>query len=176
MSVRPMHCSGTPYRDEVDPATMRRVLGHHPTGVVAVTARHDGEPVGMIVESFTSVSLRPALVGFFPDAASPAWTRIRAAGAFCANVLGEEHREVCRLFEAGDADPFAALGWEPGETGSPILDDSACWIDCRLDAVVETGDHFLALGRVVDLGVKKSTGPLISYRGGYGGFREPVAP
>ena len=84
MSASPMRCNGTPYRDEVDPATMRRVLGHYPTGVVAVTAMHDGEPVGMAVGSFTSVSLRPALVGFFPDAGSTTWPRIRAAGACSA--------------------------------------------------------------------------------------------
>ncbi|TQM77724.1 flavin reductase family protein [Thermopolyspora flexuosa] len=175
MSVSPMHCSGTPYRGEVDPATMRRVLSHYPTGVVAVTAMHDGEPVGMAVGSFTSVSLRPALVGFFPDSGSTTWPRIRAAGAFCVNVLGEEHEELCRRFATRGADKFASLGWEPGETGSPILDDATAWIDCRLDAVLETGDHYLALGRVVDLGVKKATGPLIFYRGGYGGLREPVA-
>ncbi|SEG66092.1 NADH-FMN oxidoreductase RutF, flavin reductase (DIM6/NTAB) family [Thermomonospora echinospora] len=156
---------------EIDPDTMRKVLGHYPTGVVVVTAVHGGEPVGMAVGSFTSVSLRPALVGFFPDSSSTTWPRIREAGAFCVNVLGEDHQDVCRLFATRGADKFGALSWEPGPTGSPVLRQAISWIDCTLENVQEAGDHFLALGRVVDLSARSGGGPLIFYRGGYGGLR-----
>lgn len=159
----------------VDPVVMRRALGHYPTGVVVVTAVHEGEPVGMAVGSFTSVSLRPALVGFFPDSGSTTFPRIREAGAFCVNVLGEQHQDVCRLFATRGADKFGVLGWEPGATGSPVLEDAISWIDCALEQVQEAGDHFLALGRVVNLGVREASGPLIFYRGGYGGYRAPLA-
>ncbi|WP_245592463.1 flavin reductase family protein [Actinomadura rifamycini] len=168
-----------PRAPDIAPDALRRVLSHYPTGVVAVTAMHgppgEEEPVGMAVGSFTSVSLRPALVGFFPDAGSTTWPRIREAGRFCVNVLGEEHQDVCRRFATRGADKFASLGWTPGPTGSPVLDDSLTWIDCRLERVTEAGDHFLALGRVVDMGVRGTGGPLIFYRGGYGGYREPLA-
>ena len=50
-----------------DNATFRKVLGHYPTGVCVVTAvQADGTPTGMVVGSFTSVSLEPPLVAFFP--------------------------------------------------------------------------------------------------------------
>lgn len=176
MSVSGLSPAGPVPREDVDPDTMRRVLGHYPTGVVAITAVHDGEPVGMAVGSFTSVSLRPALVGFFADAGSTTWPRIRAAGAFCVNVLGEAHQDVCRRFATRGADKFRELRWEPGATGSPVLHDAISWIDCRLEAVHAAGDHFLALGRVADLGVRPTGGgPLIFYRGGYGGYRAPIA-
>jgi flavin reductase (DIM6/NTAB) family NADH-FMN oxidoreductase RutF len=51
----------------VDPGLFRLVLGHFPTGVAVVTAAGpDGQPVGMAVSSFTSVSLEPPLVAFLP--------------------------------------------------------------------------------------------------------------
>ncbi|MDX6739647.1 flavin reductase family protein [Actinocorallia sp. A-T 12471] len=156
---------------EIDPDDLRRVLGHYPTGVVVVTAVHDGEPVGMAVGSFTSVSLRPALVGFFPDASSTTWPRIREAGAFCVNVLGEDHQDVCRLFATRGADKFGALAWSPGETGAPVLSDAISWIECSLAGVQEVGDHFLALGGVLGLSARADAGPLIFYRGGYGSLK-----
>lgn len=51
-----------------DSSAFRRVLGHYPTGVCAVTALgSDGSQIGMVVGSFTSVSLEPPLVAFCPD-------------------------------------------------------------------------------------------------------------
>ena len=51
---------------DFDSARFRHVLGHFPTGVTVVTAAADGEPVGLTIGSFTSVSLDPPLVAFLP--------------------------------------------------------------------------------------------------------------
>ncbi len=170
----PMTSTAPPSRPAtIDPANFRHVLGHYPTGVVVVTAVYDHTPVGMAVGTFTSVSLAPTLVGFFAARESTTWPRIHEAGMFCVNVLGEEHQDICRQFATRGADKFAGLDWEPGDSGAPVLDDAAAWVDCRLDRVVETGDHYLALGQVLDLGTKRASGPLIAYRGDYGGYRSP---
>ncbi|WP_416235157.1 flavin reductase family protein [Nitrospirillum sp. BR 11163] len=67
----------------IDSATFRTVLGHYPTGVCVITSTEpDGRPVGMSVGSFTSVSLDPPLVAFFPDRRSSTWQRIRNAEPF----------------------------------------------------------------------------------------------
>ena len=64
----------------IDPSDFRRVLGHYPTGVCVVTAiLPDGRPEGMVVGSFTSASLDPPLVAFFPDKRSNTWTHLAAA-------------------------------------------------------------------------------------------------
>jgi flavin reductase (DIM6/NTAB) family NADH-FMN oxidoreductase RutF len=52
----------------INPRHFRDVMGCHPTGVCVVTAAaNDGARFGMVVGSFTSISLDPPLVGFFPD-------------------------------------------------------------------------------------------------------------
>jgi flavin reductase (DIM6/NTAB) family NADH-FMN oxidoreductase RutF len=153
-----------------DSATYRQVLGHFPTGVTVVTAATDGVPVGLAVGSFSSVSLDPPLVAFFPDRSSSSWPRIEAAGAFCVNILGEDQEDVCRRFAMKGDDKFAGLGWKPSATGSPLIDGVIAWIDCDVESVTDAGDHFCVMGRVRDLAVGHDRGPLVFFRGGYGRF------
>jgi 3-hydroxy-9,10-secoandrosta-1,3,5(10)-triene-9,17-dione monooxygenase reductase component len=153
-----------------DSARFRQVLGHFPTGVTVITAAAEGGPVGLAVGAFSSVSLDPPLVAFFPDKGSSSWPRIEAAGSFCVNILAEDQEEVCRRFASKGDDKFAGLGWSPAGSGAPLLDGVLAWVDCDIDSVAEAGDHFCVLGRVRDLGVGRDGGPLLFFRGGYGRF------
>lgn len=154
----------------VDEAKFRQVLGHYPTGVVVVTAVDQDVPVGLAIGSFTSVSLDPPLVAFYPDKKSSSWPKIEAAGSFCVNILGEDQEDVCRVFAAKSADKFATIGWRPGRTGAPIINGVIAWIECSIERVDDAGDHWLVLGRAVDLEVGEPGGPLLFFRGGYGRY------
>src|SRR3546814_16617268 len=76
----------------IDPRHFRNVLGCYPTGVCVVTASHEGARHAMVVGSFTSISLDPPLVGFFPDKKSSSWPQIAATGHFCANILAADQK------------------------------------------------------------------------------------
>ena len=165
--------------DEVAQAAgrrFRRVLGQFPTGVVLVTAATSEGPTGMAVNSFTSVSLDPPLVSFCAAHSSTTWPRIRAAGAFAVNVLGEQHAEVSRLFARKGVDRFAGLGHRPGATGAPVLDGVAAHLDCRLHAVHDAGDHVIVLGRVVDLHADDAVRPLVFHGGDYYSLQSADVP
>jgi 3-hydroxy-9,10-secoandrosta-1,3,5(10)-triene-9,17-dione monooxygenase reductase component len=154
----------------IAPEHYRATLGHFCTGVTIVTAAVDGAPVGFTCQSFTALSLDPPLVLICPGKASTSWPRIEAAGHFCVNVLGEDQEEVCRVFATSGADKFAGIGWRTGpSTGGPLLTGALAWIECRLDSIQEGGDHVIAIGRVLELGVHEGA-PLLFYRGGYGRF------
>lgn len=154
-----------------DSAMFRKVLGRFPTGVVVVTAIDAaGQPAGMAVGSFTSVSLDPPLLAFFPARSSTSFPRIRSAGSFCVNVLSAEQERVCRAFATKGADKFAGLSWRPAGSGSPILDGVVAWMDCDIEAVEPGGDHFIVLGRVRDLAAGSAEQPLVFFKGGYGHF------
>lgn len=154
--------------DAIDAAAFRRILGHYPTGVCAITATSaDGRPLGMVVGSFTSVSLEPMLVGFFPDRSSSTWPQIEAAGRFCVNVLGDRQGAVCKALAAkGDA-KFAEIVHRASGLGAPIIDGALAWIDCELHAVHEAGDHYLVLGLVRGLDLHHEGDPLIFHKGAY---------
>lgn len=154
-----------------DGATFRRVLGHYPTGVCVVTAvEADGTPTGMVVGSFTSVSLDPPLVAFFPATTSSSWPRIAAVGKFCVNILASDQLPLCRQFAISGPDKFAGVAHRVSSGGSPILDGVVAWIDCTLDAVHAAGDHFIVLGRVDALAVDRPGRPLLFFQGNYGEF------
>jgi flavin reductase (DIM6/NTAB) family NADH-FMN oxidoreductase RutF/DNA-binding IclR family transcriptional regulator len=154
-----------------DPLHFRSVLGHFPTGVAVVTGlTAEGSPAGMAVGSFSSVSLDPPLIAFMPDRSSSSWPKIRPSGSFCVNILGADQEDVCRAFAQRGGDKFAQLSWQPGPTGSPILDGVLAWIDCDLGDIYEAGDHFIVLGEVRALDIGTPALPLIFFQGGYGRF------
>ena len=159
----------------LDPRRFRNVLGQYPTGVTLITATHpDGDSVGMVVGTFTSVSLDPPLIGFLPDRSSSSWPRIEAAGAFTANVLTSEQEDVVRAFTQKHEDRFTRHGWIRTEAGGLRLQGAAAWIDCTIDEVRPAGDHYLVLGAVRELGDGDSASlPLLFLRGGYGSFSIP---
>ena len=147
------------------------MLGHFCSGITVITAIDDEGPVGLTAQSFSSLSLDPPLVLACPAKSSSSWPRIEAAGTFCVNVLGEDQEELCRGFAMRGTDKFAGIGYSPApHTGSPLLAGTLAWIDCRLEALYEGGDHVIAVGRVLDLGSRDAACPLLFYRGGYGRF------
>ena len=61
------------------------------------------------------------------------------------------------------------MAWHLGAAGTPVLEGTLAWVECRLEAIYDAGDHELVVGRVLDLGVRVGA-PLLFYRGGFGGF------
>jgi flavin reductase (DIM6/NTAB) family NADH-FMN oxidoreductase RutF/DNA-binding IclR family transcriptional regulator len=156
----------------IEPDWYRRVLGQYPTGVCVVAADERGTgPCGMVVGSFTSVSLDPPLIAFYPAKTSTSWPRIEAAGAFCVNILGAHQEDVCRTFSAKAGNKFERVPFQrTPQTGSPIIDGVVAWIDCDIEAVQDAGDHVLVLGRVRELDLHRPGLPLLFFQGGYGRF------
>jgi 3-hydroxy-9,10-secoandrosta-1,3,5(10)-triene-9,17-dione monooxygenase reductase component len=153
----------------LDQARFREVLGHFATGVTIVTALEEGLPVGFSCQSFSALSLDPPMVVLAPARASTSWPRIRAAGSFCVNILGEHQEAVCRAFAISGGDKFSGVGWRPGITGAPVIDGSLAVVECELGEIFEGGDHEIVTGSVVALDVGEG-GPLLFYRGGFGRF------
>lgn len=157
--------------DESDPELsgrkFRDVLGRFCTGVTVVTSMSNGHPVGMTCQSFSSVSLDPPLVLFCPAKSSRAWPQMQRAGFFCVNLLSHDQLALSDGFARTGADKFAGVPWRPSATGAPLLEGVLGWVDCTIYAVHEAGDHYVVIGRVMDLGVEDAPHPLLFYRGRY---------
>ncbi len=152
----------------VDPRTLRDVLGHFASGITVVTALAEDGPIGFTCQSFSSLSLDPALVTFAPARTSTTWPRLRAAGRFCVNVLADDQTQLSAAFARSGTDKFAGVRWQPSAGGSPVLDGVVAWIDCALWAEYDGGDHTIVVGRVLDLGATPERTPLVFHRGSYG--------
>ncbi|MCP3756571.1 flavin reductase family protein [Streptomyces sp. TBY4] len=160
---------------EAASSDMKSVLSSFCTGVAVITARGaDGRPVGMAVQSFSSVSLDPPLVCFCPARTSTTWPRIQAAGAFAVNILAADQQELCRGFAVTGGDKFAGVPWRAGSNGAPLLEGVLATVECDLEAVLDGGDHAIALGRVTALTAHREGAPLLYFRRTYG--RLPGSP
>ena len=156
-----------------DSAQFRKVLGHFPTGVTIVTGWAGDVPAGFTIGSFTSVSLDPPLVAFLPMISSDTWEAMAPAGKFCVNVLRDDQADLCWRFAksgVGD-DRFEQVVWNTSPTGCPIIEGVGAWIDCVVEHQFELGDHYMVVGRVVDLDHHADPHtPLVFYKGALGGF------
>lgn len=156
-----------------DSAQFRKVLGHFPTGVTIVTGMAGDSPAGFTIGSFTSVSLEPPLVGFLPMVSSDTWQAMAPAGKFCVNVLRDDQAALCwRFAKSGVGDGrFDDVTWTNSPTGCPVLEGVIAWIDCTVEHQIELGDHYLVVGRVVDLAHHADPHtPLVFFKGALGGY------
>jgi flavin reductase (DIM6/NTAB) family NADH-FMN oxidoreductase RutF len=133
---------------DVGAPQLRRVFGAFPSGVTAIAALIDGEPVGIAASSFTSVSLDPALVSVCVAHTSTTWPTLSRATHFGLSVLGSDQNEVCRQLAARTGDRFAGIGWRATAEGAVLLDEASAWLACTIHQVVRAGDHDIVLLQV----------------------------
>lgn len=156
----------------IDNDRFRSVLGSYPTGVAVVTGiDKQGEPIGMVVGTFTSVSIEPPLVAFLPMKTSRTFQNLRAdSDTFCINILAADQEHVCRTLAAPGEQKFATVSWHKSPGGNPIIDGVVAWIDCKYANVVDGGDHYIVLGSVEAMDRSRDTTPLLFFQRGYGRF------
>jgi flavin reductase (DIM6/NTAB) family NADH-FMN oxidoreductase RutF len=156
------------YRSGHDPRTLRDALGCFATGVTVVTCvNEDGQPAGITVNSFTSVSLDPPLllVCLYKEAASA--LALTKASHFAINVLQTGQQPASITFSTRVEDRFGCTPWSRGENGAPILADSLGVFECENYAVYDGGDHHILVGQVVKASFDASLDPLLYFRGSY---------
>ncbi|MGA2597167.1 MAG: flavin reductase family protein [Bryobacteraceae bacterium] len=142
--------NGTP----LDPNRFRSACCKFPTGVTVTTLRGaDGQPHGITVSSFTSVSLDPPLVLVCIDHRSQILKHIAVGHPFGINVLTEGQRDLSARFSRNWGERFAGVAWRPGETGVPLLAGVAATFECHVSEMKPAGDHFIVLGSVIHVSV-----------------------
>jgi 3-hydroxy-9,10-secoandrosta-1,3,5(10)-triene-9,17-dione monooxygenase reductase component len=159
-----------PAADPADPRMLRTVLGRFATGVTVVTTTTpDGEPVGMTVNSFTSVSLDPPLVLFCVARRSCLYPAFATTKAFAVNILRESQRAVSSRFASPGFDRFDATPKQVSKTGVPLLESALAIIECATHQRIAAGDHDIIIGRVLALDVPSETvsDPLLFFAGSY---------
>ena len=144
--------AATPQADAAfDSGEFRRALGSFLTGVTIVTTiGAEGEPRGFTANSFTSVSLEPPLVLVCIAKKALGHSAFSTSKGFAINILSESQKPHSGIFASKAADKFAAVAWQPGQTGNPLIDGSVAVFDCDMQQLVDAGDHSILIGRVRD--------------------------
>ncbi|RDV12355.1 flavin reductase [Arthrobacter sp. RT-1] len=155
--------------------TYRAVMRHLPTGVAAICATHPvtGEQNGMVVGTFASLSMEPALVTFSVMHSSTSWPKITESGTFSVSLLAEDQQQVCRALSAKGEDKLNNIAWSESAWGTPHVDGSLAWFDCRIEQQFTAGDHVVVIASVLDMTpAEGASTPLIFHGGRFGSFRE----
>ncbi|MFD0433696.1 flavin reductase family protein [Streptomyces chartreusis] len=148
----------------VDPQALRSVCANWATGVTVITSGSTARTTGLTVNSFTSVSLDPALILVCIHNDSGELPVLRRTGAFAVNILAADQEELCRSFASRHTRHSAKADTRPGITGVPVLSDALAYLECRVEREVDAGDHVIVIGEVVDLAVQREEGPLTFFR------------
>lgn len=152
---------------DLTPQRLRHVLGHFASGLTVITAATENGPAGFTCQSFSSLSLDPALVTFSPARSSSTWPLLRKTGSFTVNVLPAGHRHLAGQFARSGTDKFAGVEFSASPLGNPALDQALAWVDCELHQEYDGGDHTIVVGAVRALGARDGAEPLLFFKGGY---------
>lgn len=141
------------------------VFGQTDREIWIVTARA-GERVGGLVATFVNqASIVPEMPRVVVGLAKQHFTSelVEESGAFALHLIDEARIDWVWRFglQSGRAtDKFDGLTWSSGATGSPLLHDSIGWLDCRVEAQLDTGDRMLYLAEILDAKLLLRLAPL----------------
>jgi flavin reductase (DIM6/NTAB) family NADH-FMN oxidoreductase RutF len=159
----------------LDPEQLRSAMRAWTTGVTLVTASYDGDQHGMTVNSFTSISLNPAIISISLQTSSRTNDLVTKAGAFGLTILSAEQAQLSELFAGRSTEAenrFADVETETLITGAPLIKGGLAWLDCRVVHSYDAGMNRLFVAEVV---AARGTGeglPLVYHNRKYWGLTE----
>ena len=154
------------------PRALRDALGCFGTGVTVVTTTETGgEPVGLTINSFSAVSLDPALILFCLGGRANSLPVFLARDYFAVNVLSLEQERLSSRFARAGGDKWSDLTFTRGLGGCPLLPGSVATFECRRKFDYPGGDHVILVGEIERYEWHAAREPLLFLRGAYGGFR-----
>jgi flavin reductase (DIM6/NTAB) family NADH-FMN oxidoreductase RutF len=143
----------------MDQNVKKTALRMIPYGLFVLTAESKTGVAAATVNWVTQASFTPPLVAVGVKADSGAHAIIKESNAFALNILGKGQQAMAYTFFKPAERQGSTISGEPyrsGTTGAPILGNAPAFVECRLVATVEKGDHSVFVGEVVEAGVTKS--------------------
>lgn len=152
----------------IDKRKLRDAFGSFATGVCVVTTMPlRGEPIGMTINSFSSVSLEPPLVLWSIQNNSECFDVFDDTEKFAINILSSAQQAHSASYARKGEHVLNAADYRLGRTGSPILRDALTSFECRVWARYPGGDHLIIVGEVLEFTTRPTGRPLLFYKGGY---------
>lgn len=149
---------------------LRAAMRGWSAGVTVVAATHEGQTHGMTVNSFTSISLDPAMITISLQGSTRTHEMVSKSRVFGLTILSKEQAAISDLFAGRSpevTDRFAGLQTETLVTGSPFLVGGIAFLDCRVIQTFDAGMNTLFISEVVAAKEGKAADPLIYHNKKY---------
>jgi flavin reductase (DIM6/NTAB) family NADH-FMN oxidoreductase RutF len=152
----------------------RQAMGRFATGVTVVTTLSGGQPYGLTVSAFCSVSLDPLLVLVSLQQSSQTLAFIVKGGCFAVNPLAAQQQSLAVRFARKDRQG-KIFGDIPHHRGArmrdvALFDEALASVECRMVGTFPGGDHVLLVGEVmaIECSPEAQAGePLLFYRSAF---------
>lgn len=156
----------------IDSRELRDALGLFATGVCLVTLTDaQGEPHGLTVNSFASVSLDPPLILWSLQKDSEVYSLYAEAQQFAVAVLADQQQNHASDYAKKGAHRLADAHCTTGINGAPLIRDALVNFECSLEQVLDGGDHSILLGRVSSIIPGAEGAPLLFFGGRFGAMQ-----
>jgi flavin reductase (DIM6/NTAB) family NADH-FMN oxidoreductase RutF len=133
------------------PADVRAFHRQCLSGVTIITTMADGQPRGMALNAFASVSLEPPVVLACIAKSAATYEPLIRSGHFAMNLLSADQSEVvARFARSGGEEKFEGLAWRVGRFGSPLIEGSCAHLEAVVESRVDAYTHTVLFGRVLD--------------------------
>lgn len=145
---------------------MRRLTA----GVSLVTTKYQGEKLGLIATSVSSLAAEPPSLLVCVNRSASSHDAFLQSGHFAVNVLRERHDALCAQFSqpARRAERFHSGEWQTLQTGAPVLADALVSFDCQLEQAVEWHTHSVLLARIVGIALPgEAAEPMVYFNSGF---------
>jgi len=151
-----------------DARQFRDALGCFATGVSVVTSyNRQNEPMGVTVNSFSSVSIDPPLILFSLAHTGNHCQEFKVSGKFAVNILSSSQMDLCNCFASPKENRFDGVAHTLGENGTPVFEGCLAVLECETFALQEAGDHLVFICRVTNVRAKTEVSPLLFYKGNF---------
>ena len=150
----------------------REVFGRFATGVAVITSAGSAGTGGMTANALCSLSLDPLLALVCFENRARTLPIVRESGRFAVNVLRSGQEDLAGVFASKMPEAEKLEGVQHRfECGVPVIEGSLAWAACELRELMPGGDHTIAIGEVLALGLGDGE-PLLWYGGQYHGMAE----
>jgi ferric-chelate reductase [NAD(P)H] len=124
-------------------------------GLYIVTSRKSDRFNGQIANTLFQVTSEPPTVAVSINKKNLTWEFIKESKVFAASVLCQDTplTFIGRFgFKSGrDIDKLDGVNYKTGETGAPIVLDSAvAYLEARVNQEIDVGTHTIFIGEVVN--------------------------
>ena len=139
---------------------IKKVLRRLPYGFYSITSKVGDEENARVLNWLTQISIEPKLIAIAVQKTSYSYQLIEKGKVFAVNIFNIEDAEAIKPITKGrkkNPDKMKNLGYTPGdETGCPILDNAAAFLECRVRTIEDVGgDHNIIVGEIIGAREKK---------------------
>ena len=154
--------------NNLDSMELRNTFGKYATGVAVITCQVEGQaPMGMTINSFSSLSLDPPLMLWSLQKNSDMYDAIMASPRFAVNILAADQQHLSRQYAKKNEHALHEKHYHLSDAGRALLNGCLVSLECDMETHYEGGDHLILVGRIQAISNISDGEPLLFFGGGY---------